>query len=174
MTPDPDCTLILAFEYQRSVSPQMRSWLGERFPNSPVLPIRSSPYIPARNSAMRHILNAGPEWEWVVSVDNDVTPDLRTDDWLNTMGDLVACRCPMPHAPGDPWEHEDSFHNPLWFGRIPLLKKVALPWFMFDYGNDGCGIVACDCEHLRQKATAAGLKVRNGGWCNHASERSWV
>lgn len=170
---NPATTVIVAFEYNHPVDMAMRDWLGKRFPQSHVFSIKSQPYIPARNNAYWRVLNHPQNnWEWVLSVDNDVSPvDTLTDDWLLTPGDIVSCRCNMPsreNCYGQP----DSFHNPLWFGNLTKLRELPLPWFLFDYGPEGREVVACDCECLRKKAKAAGLTIRHGGFCNHLGQSS--
>ena len=169
---DPDRTAIVLFEYGGRVREEMRAWLKTQFPKGVVRSQTGSPYICARNRAIRDgVLKAPSHIVDVVFCDNDVRPTERTAAWLTIPGDVVACRCDMSAAAA--WDLPWDFHTPLWRAKVEVFRKIAPPWFDFVRSGDGCTIAQCDCQYFRDKCLRHGLEVRHGGWAQHDMSGSW-
>jgi hypothetical protein len=136
--------------------------------------VRKSPYIAARNSAIRDVvLPRAGDFHWLLSIDNDVdVTDPGVGNFLATSGDLVSCRCEMDNL--DAFAAPDAFHTPFWFCRIDVLRAVSPPWFWMPYSKDGCDLLTCDCAWFAAKVREAGFTIAHGGWCGHERRHSWT
>ena len=156
-----------AFEYGGELPSTSRDWLiahvGE--PRGLV----KSPFLAARNTAVREAIKLG--CEYAIFIDHDVTvTEPGVWRWLETEGDVVACECALP---GNAWVTDHAFHTPLWRCRLDVLRAIEPPWFEHIYTDDGCDMLGCECLYFRRKAEALGFHVTHGGWCSHRQDGTW-
>jgi len=148
-------------------------WLAENFREDRLFGMCKSPYLAARNSAIRDVvLPHSTDCEWAVFVDNDVTvthPGVQ--QFLAAEGDVVACTCKMRQA--DAWNAPGAFHTPFWRCRIEVLKAIEPPWFEYPYSPDGCDLLGCDCMEFARKVIGAGFSIAHAGHCGHACTGTW-
>lgn len=181
---DPSRTIVLAFLYGGFKDHQHRQWgtgkpltadwLKRTFPEENLRGVNHSPYLCARNRAIRDlVLPVADQFDWVLSVDNDVTVTTPGDErFLNTPGDVVACECPMPHE--GIWGAADAFHTAFYRARVEVFRTVEPPWFDYVYSDDGCELLDCDCGYFKSKCQAAGFTVTHGGYCSHDCQGSYL
>jgi len=148
-------------------------WLHENFREDRIFGVCKSPYLAARNSAIRDaVLPLVGQVEWAVFIDNDVTithPGLK--HFLTAEGDVVACQCKM-RTP-DAWNAPDAFHTPFWRCRVEVFEKIPAPWFEYPYSPDGCDVLGCDCQEFARKVLKAGFSITHAGHCGHACTGTW-
>lgn len=167
-------TLVVTFVYGRDMRISVWNWLELNVPDrTRRFSIAKSPYIAARNTAIRDIvLPRRNEFEFFLSIDNDVDIDAsRMHEFLAIDADFVACDCETGNQRA--FEDDDAFHSPMWWCRTDALAQIKSPWFLFPYTEDGCDLAGCDCSYFRKKAIDAGFSVKHGGWCVHHRTRSW-
>jgi len=181
---EPERTLILGFEYGgfdsrnrrlwSPLKPATARWLGRHFPQANIRRVNHSPYLCARNRAIRDLLLPDAEaFDWVISIDNDVTiTSPGVERFLEVPGDLVACECDVPHM--GIWTDPQAFHTPFYRARVAVFRALDPPWFAYRYSADGCELIDCDCNYLAAKARAAGFTTAHGGRCSHDGLGSYL
>jgi len=173
-----DNLLIVGFEHGAPLRRAVWPWLdrlgllgpveldGSNPRWSNVRGIGVTPYIVARNRAVRDIiLPRADQYEWVLMVNNDITPTESTAKFLNLDADILSCDCSL-RAPGA-WDSPDAFHLALSCVRMRVFVEMERPWFKWVYSADGCDVIGCDCNYFAAKAHALGYTTAHGGHCKH-------
>jgi hypothetical protein len=173
-----DRVLIVGFEYplplRRAVWPWLNrlGLLGPVDLDSPdprpanVRGSRKTPYIVARNQAVRDIiLPRADDYDWVLMLNNDVTPTESSAKFLELEGDLLSCDCPLKNPAA--WAGKQAFHLALSCVRTQVFRVMEPPWFRFSYSDDYCELLGCDCEYFATKAKRLGFTIAHGGVCSH-------
>lgn len=171
--------LIVGFEHPKPCRRRVWPWLDRlgllgpveldgpdaRWKN--VRGISVGPYIVARNQAVRDIiLPRANRYEWVLMVNNDITPTEGTAKFLDLEGDLLSCDCSFPKTP-NAWKAPEAFHLALSCIRMEVFRAIPPPWFHYIYSDDGCDVIGCDCNYFTAKAKALGFTTAHGGTCRH-------
>ena len=176
-------TIVDAFEFggltddgrprRQPPKPSTQQWLRQNFAADSLFGICKSPYLAARNSAVRDIvLPRVNDFEWAMFIDNDVTiTHPGVEHFLAAGADVVSCTCKMRQR--NAWATPDSFHTPFWRCRVEVLGTIPAPWFEYPYSPDGCEVLGCDCMHFRRKVLKAGFSIAHAGHCGHACTGSW-
>ena len=170
-------TLIVGFEYPQPLRRSVWPWLSRHGVlgkvsldgsaiHENVRPMHRSPYLCARNTAVRDvILKLADKYEWAILINNDITPTESSHKFLELDADLKSCECRL--AVPDAFKGENAFHLALSCVRIEVFRQMQPPWFAWTYSDDGCELLECDCQRFARRAMELGFKVAHGGNCSH-------
>lgn len=166
MRPDPHKTLAVVYAWPTGqVDYRLTGFLmdaaGLPLANMVVVNKRCIPA--AYNSGVRDALRS--PFDYFIFADHDVCPGKPTLPFLEAAGDVVCCECPVGNNVS--WKEPHAFHCGLWRTNRWALARIAPPWFLEEYSEDGCDLIKCVCLHFRDKALAAGLSVVRAGWADH-------
>lgn len=160
---DPEKTLVFVPDFpKRSASTALMLWLSQRFKN--IQPFNKPDVCCMRNSLIRDVVKR-TRYEWYCMFDNDMHPTATTDVLFEPQADVVCVQC--NHLCGGAWAYPTDFHcNGFRFNRA-VADKIALPWFVKSYSDDGCDQTGCSCQHFRSKVLQAGFTIQRAGWMQH-------
>jgi len=171
--------LIIGLEYSTPLKRSVWSWLDRLSLldkidlDSPdprpenVRGLQITPYICARNKAVRDIiLPVVDKYDWVLMINNDITPTESSSKFLELDADLLSCECSYQGSM-DAWKSSNAFHTALCCIRTEVFKLMQPPWFQYVYTADHCDVISCDCAYFAEKAKALGFTIAHGGFCSH-------
>lgn len=124
------------------------------------------PILVARNRAMRDcVLPFLGNFDEFFFFDSDIEPTENTQPFLVAQNDVVGCRCSIG---GDhSWAEPTSFHHGIFRIKSYVLRKLQLPLYDFKYSADGCELLECECNFLKDKILAAGFSIVQAGHADH-------
>jgi len=159
--------LLIAAWPDRLVAPELIIWAMEhRFRH---IQWYSKRYVEcAYNEAIRR-LALPSKCEHFIFADRDVRPGPRTAPFLRAEGSLVACEYPLANEKS--WDDAESMHTGLWRCERKVLEAIAPPWFQRVLSPDGTQEKHCVCLYFRDKARAAGFRVKRAGHADHDPSR---
>lgn len=128
--------------------------------------------VEARNTNALMVKANLENFDWFIFMDQDNWPTHRTDPFLDDVPfDVVGCN----YEVGNPntWSYPDAFHMGCVRVRSSVLRGLELPWFMFEYVEDGSKISKCECNYFRDLLLEKGATITRRGICEHDNEHSW-
>lgn len=129
--------------------------------------------IESRNQIVRDIVKQRTHmFDWFIFIDGDVIPNNMTDPFLDdSLEDVVGAQYDTGSPKG--WLTPDQFH----MGLVRVNRKVAeltkLPWFMFEYNDEGTHITKCECNHFKEILLGLDFKIARRGHAEHKPSNSW-
>lgn len=149
-----------------------RFWKRTDHPDDQIVDVIRPDLVCAKNWAIReHVIeNPGP-YKHFLFVESDVRPSIVTDEMFRVYADVVCVQVKVRNDAA--WLRPDSFHATMWMSNRSALERIGPPWFGVQYSTDGCDRLSGECEHFRDKALDAGLKIVRAGYADHDMKRTW-
>jgi hypothetical protein len=172
----PSSTFIIRFAYpDRAITDEAAAWLYYRFPWKNMVAVNTRGIIPARNRAVKNIIQKLPaKYTDIIFMDRDMRPSSLSDPFLTLPHDLACCRYNTGDYSNVHWHLPNAFHLGLCRIRRKVFERMTSgPWFDFVMRNEGCDFEMCECTYFHMNAEKLGFTSAHAGWCDHEPSGSW-
>lgn len=157
-----------------SLTPALMSYCYARFPvKNVIFNTTKCSLLEMRNRAVRDFLNQSifRKYEHFVWFDDDLRPDVRTDDMFRVEADVVGCRFEARSEAS--WQLPDDVHcSAIRFHR-KVVAAMKPPYYQDKYSSEGYSREACECQWFRDRARELGFTIARAGYAGHGNQGRW-
>ena len=172
---DPKNTIIIIpCKSSGSLTPKLVKYVFQRFPEENVIFSTSEELtlIEMRNATIRDIpLKLMRRFENFVLFDDDLQPDIRTDDMFRIEADVVGCRFAARSEAA--WQMPDDVHNSAIRFRRQVVEAMSPPYYKDEYNDAMTLRTSCECRWFRDNAKKLGFTVARAGYSDHGNRGQW-